>query len=196
MASAGGSTPAGTSGAGGEGGTASAGASGSAGSGGASGGGAPEDGGSTDGGGGAVLGDAACGGPVPTTAVDMHCTIPDGGRGYSVPPHEGSEADDDDCFHHVKMTVPCIVRDQEVSFIFDIKNLGTMTPATGAAPTLDATIVNHPYPSTNPTATENNGVYTIGPVLFDRNGRWTATLHMYDAIPTKHSHVSFYVDVP
>jgi hypothetical protein len=147
------------------------------------------------GGGGTVSGDA-CGGPVLSTQADTHCASPDGGRGDAVPPHEGTEADDDNCYFHVKMTVPCIEQNQNVAFTFELVNFGTTTPANGAAPELEATIGYHPSVPTNPMATENNGVYTITPVRFDRAGRWTVTLHVYDAMPAKHSHVSFYVDVP
>jgi hypothetical protein len=175
---------------GGAGGT--AGASGSTGSGGA-GGAAIDDGGSDAS---AGEGDGSCGGPIPTTTVDTHCATPDGGRGDIVPPHEGTEADDDNCLYHVKISVPCIERNREVTLTFDMKNIGTTTPATGAAPEVDAVIGNHPSPSASPMSTEMNGVYALGPLLFDRAGKWTLTFHVYDAAPAKHSHVSFYVDVP
>jgi hypothetical protein len=194
-ATTGGSAGGESTGMGGTGGSGSSGASGSGGS------GAPPDGGSAGakdaGSGGTSGGDAAaCGGPVPSSMPDTHCATPDGGRGDSVPPHNGNEADDDNCLYHMKFTVPCIQRNQNVSFTLDMKNLGTMTPATGAAPEIEATIGNHPIPNSNPMTTEKNGVYTIGPVRFDRMGRWTLTFHVYDSAPAKHSHVSFYLDVP
>jgi hypothetical protein len=141
-------------------------------------------------------GDGSCGGLVPTTIVDMHCATLDGGRGDSVAPHEGSEADDDNCLYHAKVTVPCIQRDQDVTVTFDLRNIGTTTPATGADPQIDGSLGNHPTPNTNPQTTEANGIYTIGPVRFDRAGRWILTFHVYDPLPIMHSHVSFFVDVP
>jgi len=138
----------------------------------------------------------ACGGFVMATAPDTHCASPDGGRGYAVAPHTGSESDDDDCLYHVKLSVPCIQRSQGVTFTVVLTNIGTTTPATGAAPYMDATIGTYPLPNTNPMSTENNGVYTIGPVVFDRMGRWTTLFHVYDPISAKHGHFSFYVDVP
>jgi hypothetical protein len=183
-------TPSSTSSGGGSGG-ASMGVGGSAGASGA----AVDDGGN-DASGEAGEGDAACGGPVPTTAIDAHCATPDGGRGDSVPPHEGNEADDDNCLYHAKIGVSCIVRNADVTLTLDLKSIGTTMPATGAAPTVDGVVDYHPWPPTNPMSSEMAGLYTIGPVRFDRAGRWTLTFHVYDAAPAKHSHVSFYVDVP
>jgi hypothetical protein len=166
----------------------------STGSGGAS--GAATDAGRSDANDEGAGGDAACGGPVPTTAVDQHCATPDGGRGDGVPPHEGTEADDDNCLYHAKISVPCIERNRDVTLTFDLRNIGTTMPATGAAPEVDAVIGNHPSASATPMVSEMDGVYTMGPIVFDRAGRWTLTFHVYDAAPAKHSHVSFYVDVP
>jgi hypothetical protein len=140
--------------------------------------------------------DAVCGGPLPATAVDAHCGSPDGGRGYDVPPHEGIEADDDNCLYHARITVPCVQPNQAVTFTLDLKNIGTPTPATGADPQLESFIGYHPSPNTNPMSTENDGVYTVGPVIFDRTGQWTVTFHIYNPDPAKHSHVSFFIDVP
>jgi hypothetical protein len=193
--SGGGSSDSGSAGAGGGAGSAGAGGAGAGEAGDAGAGGAPDAGESDDGT--ANAGDGSCGGPVPTTVVDAHCATPDGGRGYDVPAHDGTEADDDNCMFHVTMSVPCIALNQPATFTFVLTNLAGMTPATGAAPLLDGTVGSHPFPNTNPTATENDGVYTIGPVIFDRTGRWTITLHVYDTVAdaAKHSHVSFNLDV-
>jgi hypothetical protein len=171
----------------------SSGQGGSTGSGGAGGAGAPDSG--SDGSEDAGPSDAACGGPVPTTTVDQHCATPDGGRGDDVRPHEGTEADDDNCLYHATITVPCIQLNRDVTLTLDLKDIGTTTPATGAAPEVEAVIGNHPSPTPYPMSSETNGVYTLGPVRFDRTGRWTLTFHIYDAVPAKHSHFSFYVDV-
>ena len=163
-----------------------------------SGGGVDDGGGGSEGqgSGGSDQGDAFCGGPTPAIMPDTHCATPDGGRGDAVGPHGGTEADDDNCLYHVMFSVPCILRNANVSLTLDMKNLAGVTPATGAEPSIEGTIGNHPLPNTNATATENNGVYTIGPVRFDQMGRWTITFHVYDATPAMHSHVSFFIDVP
>jgi hypothetical protein len=196
----------GASGAAGSGGAVTGSTSGTGGSGGASGasggadtagsGGAAGLDGSSDAGGPDDDAEAACGGPVPTSIADTHCATPDGGRGDLVGAHDGTEADDDNCLFHVKMTVPCVTSSQPVNLTFEMWNLGTTNPATGAAPYIEATIGYHPAPNTNPMTTETDGAYTIGPILFDRTGRWTITFHFYDAIPSMHSHVSFHLDVP
>jgi hypothetical protein len=77
-----------------------------------------------------------------------------------------------------------------------LTDIGTTTPATGADPQLDATLGTYPLANASATSRETNGVYTVGPVHFDRSGRWIATLHFYDPLPAKHTHVSYYVDVP
>ena len=202
-------TGGGTSGAAGTSGT--AGASGATGTAGSSGttdgtGGTSGTGGSTGGAGGASdddggAGDApddasSCGGPVPTTVVDDHCDSYDGGPDRILPPRNGTEGDDDNCLFHVKMTIPCVRLNEEATFVVDMSDIHTKDPSKGAAPTIDGFIGSHVMPNTNQKWAENNGIYTIGPLRFDQMGRWTVTLHMYDASPTLHTHVAFHVDVP
>lgn len=165
-------------------------------SGGAAGTGGSDALGGSTGTGGTLAGDAACGGPVPTAIDDTHCASPDGGRGDAVGPHDGTRASDDDCRFDVDFSVPCIDTQQAVSFTVHLTDIDTTTPATGADPLIDGVIGNHPFPNTIPIATENDGAYTIGPVQFDRIGQWIVTFHFYTAIPARHSHASFYIDVP
>jgi len=140
--------------------------------------------------------DGACGGPVMPDLSDTHCSSPDGGRGYDVLPHTGTDADDDDCTLHVSIEVPCIHRDEAVGLTIKVIEIATTMPASGAMPQVDAIIGNHPIPNVKTIVAETDGVYEVGPFFFDRMGRWTVTLHLYEAVPTKHAHVSFYVDVP
>jgi hypothetical protein len=141
-------------------------------------------------------GDAACGGPIPATNPDTHCETPDGGRGDSVPPHEGTEADDDNCLYHLTMNVPCVRRYDGVAFAFELVDLGAMTPSTGANPYIEGSVGSHLLPNTSAKAVETNGSYTIEPIIFDLAGKWTITFHLYTATAAKHSHVSFFIDVP
>ncbi len=140
--------------------------------------------------------DGACGGPVEPAVADTHCASPDGGRGYDVPPHSGIDADDDDCTLHVSIDVPCLQRDEAAGLTIKVTAIGTTTPATGASPLVDAVIGNHPIPNVKQIVTEMDGVYDVSPFFFDRSGRWTVTFHLYETVPAKHAHVSFYVDVP
>ena len=140
--------------------------------------------------------DGACGGPVVPAVSDVHCSSPDGGRGYDVPPHTGADADDDDCTLHVSIEVPCIHRNEATGLTIHVTEIGTTTPASGAMPLVDAVIGNHPIPNIKPVSTEMDGVYEVGPFFFDRSGQWTVTLHLYEAVPARHAHVSFYVEVP
>src|SRR6185369_12274617 len=95
---------------------------------------------------------------------------PDGGRGDAVGPHSGDESGDDDCKYHVKVSVPCVRRGQNLDLTVTLTTIGTTTPATGADPQLDATLGSYPLANTNAMTREANGVYTITPIRFDRSG--------------------------
>jgi hypothetical protein len=62
--------------------------------------------------------------------------------------------------------------------------------------------LTHISPSNNITATEGPaGTYEIGPVIFDRSGRWVVRWHYFENcsdVPedSPHGHVAFYIDVP
>ncbi len=117
----------------------------------------------------------------------------------------GTEGDDDDCKYHVKWSATNVCTGADATF-----KVGIVTTETGAAPLptgirveayLDET---HPAPNTNVTAKEDatgTGIYTVGPVKFDKPGRWTVRFHFReecsDALESSpHGHAAFFVDVP
>jgi hypothetical protein len=61
---------------------------------------------------------------------------------------------------------------------------------------------SHISPSFEITAPEKPaGSYAIGPIVFDRSGRWVVRFHFYETcsdVPpdSPHAHVAFYIDVP
>ncbi len=76
--------------------------------------------------------------------------------------------------------------------------------AVGATPVrvevfLDET---HPAPNTDVVVTEGpTGTYQIGPVRFDKPGKWTVRFHFNEQCEdteadSPHGHAAFYVDVP
>ena len=126
-------------------------------------------------------------------------TDDDGGMDDEVAPHYGSSADDDDCKTHVTYGATCVQRNQNVTFTVTQRNLTSNMNMTGAKPYIEAFIGNHPITLAG-AATENNGVYTISGVQFDRAGIWTVRFHFFgdcaDGDDSKHTHVAFYVRVP
>lgn len=115
----------------------------------------------------------------------------------------GSEANDDDCKYRVSFTHSCIVQNQPVTFDVTLRRSGDGSVATGAMPsTVEAFLDDHPSPSNSFTGPERTpGTYAIGPVLFDRPGRWTVRFHFFETcsdIPedSPHGHTAFYIDVP
>lgn len=165
------------------------------------------------------------GGPVASdSGPDDHCIDPDGGQiiqiantcpGASdaeVPddaapeelpgPHPGSEADDDDCKYHVRFTVSCVTRNQDVTFVVTPTIRGSNAALTGAATSAEVFLNDtHPAPNSGQHTTENNGVYTVGPVRFDASGLWTVRFHFFEMCAdteetSKHGHAAFLVNVP
>jgi hypothetical protein len=113
----------------------------------------------------------------------------------------GDEADDDDCKYHVKFTNTCVAQNLDVTFTVTATVRGTNAPLTGAATRPEVFLgASHVSPS-HPTTTENNGVYTIGPIRFDRPGIWTVRFHFFEDCDdtvedSKHGHVAFLINVP
>lgn len=127
---------------------------------------------------------------------------PDGGGseyGQTMFNQAGAE---DECKYDISWTSTPIYRDTDVTFTLTAKNRADGVATTGAEPDteifLDAT---HPAPNAGTkTVEKGGGVYTIGPVRFDKAGRWTVRFHFFDGCvdgPTSpHGHAAFYVDVP
>lgn len=166
------------------------------------------------------------GGPVTSTMPDDHCKDPSGmeitqevgmcktsaeeddaasGDEEQYVTSYGSEGNDDDCKYHVSFTNTCIKLNQPVSFTVQLAHKSDGTPATGAAPSHPEIFLadgSHPSPSNRFTAPEGPpGTYQIGPIVFDRSGRWVVRFHFFEEcsdIPedSPHGHASFYIDVP
>lgn len=121
-----------------------------------------------------------------------------------------TSADDDDCKYHFSYSVdkPAAENtDLYVTFTLTRKEDGQ--PATKADPEIILTLPNpankddiHVAPETNPVSTESTpGNYRVGPIRFDKAGRWEMRFHFYEEcsdIPkdSPHGHVGFYYDVP
>lgn len=165
------------------------------------------------------------GGPV-EGAADDHCKGPDGGAivqpttpaschsdGGAANPDGGTppwgatlynaEGDDDDCKYHVKMSVSTLCENKDVTLTLVATRRADGTAATGAQ--VDAEVFlsdTHPAPNSGATSVENPpGTYRIGPIHFDRPGRWTARFHLYETCDdvledSPHGHAAFYLDVP
>lgn len=169
------------------------------------------------------------GGPVPGD-VDQHCTDSDGnaivqetraaacmdssaggapsGAGGAPGAEEeltlfNAEGDDDDCKYHVAFSATCIERNRDVTLTLHASNRSDDSALVGATPTTEIYLSDtHLAPNTRPKATVvEPGVYKIGPVRFDKPGRWTLRFHLFEECldareDSPHGHVAFYVDVP
>ena len=117
----------------------------------------------------------------------------------------GNEADDDDCKYRVSFTNSCIRLNEPVTFTLKLQGKLDGKPAQRAEPSNPEIFMedgNHPSPSNDISATEGpDGTYEIGPIVFDRPGRWVVRWHFFEDcsdIPedSPHGHVAFYIDVP
>ena len=118
----------------------------------------------------------------------------------------GREADDDDCKYHIRFENSCITQNEPVTFTVQLTSKTDGAAAPGAEPDGPEIYLaddpSHPSPSNDFTAIEGPpGTYKIGPVLFDRAGRWVVRFHFFETcsdIPedAPHGHTAFYIDVP
>jgi hypothetical protein len=115
----------------------------------------------------------------------------------------GLEGDDDDCKYHVKYSVPPICESEGVTFTATVTTTVDGKPVTGAYPYLEATLDDLPSASTVEQMYKETspGVYTVGPIVFDRSGKWVARFHFFENCSDEpedspHGHVAFYIDVP
>jgi hypothetical protein len=141
------------------------------------------------------------------TASDGGATEPDGGSGAVPELGEtlfNAEGYDDECKYHVSWTSTPVRKNENVTFTVTIAKLDPAGPAEDAdvEPEVFLDEVT-PAPNTNPTSTETpagSGIYKVGPIKFDKSGRWTVRFHMYDrcaeAPDSPHGHAAFYVAVP
>jgi hypothetical protein len=114
----------------------------------------------------------------------------------------GVEGIDDDCKYHVMYRVTPICQDEGTTFVITLTKTSDGKPATGAAPYIEATLNGLPAgvaDKQKPTE-KAGGVYEVGPVVFDKPGKWVARFHFFetcaDAEDSPHGHVAFFMDVP
>ncbi len=118
----------------------------------------------------------------------------------------GHQGYDDDCKYDVSFTNSCVVLNEPVTFKVTLTARDTNKPATGARPDSPEVYLagdpSHISPSFEITAKESpTGTYSIGPIVFDRGGRWVVRFHFYETcsdVPadSPHGHIAFYIDVP
>jgi hypothetical protein len=126
---------------------------------------------------------------------------PDGGASeYGATMFNQSGAEDD-CKYDISWTASPVYRDTDVTFTVTVKARVDGAPVTGAEPDVEAFLdATHPAPSSGSSTEKGGGVYTIGPVRFDKAGRWTVRFHFFDRCvdgPTSpHGHAAFFVNVP
>jgi hypothetical protein len=155
-----------------------------------------------------VTHEAACQ-PAADAAVPMDSD--DGGTSDYGPTMYGSEADDDDCKYHLKWTSTCIEENTNVSFTVTVTKTVDGTPLTKAIPAVepefdvfldDGGEAPHLAPMTKTTSKEASpGVYTLGPIQFDKPGKWQIRFHLRGECvdltdDSPHGHAAFYINVP
>lgn len=114
-----------------------------------------------------------------------------------------SEADDDDCKYHVKFTSTPVRRNENVTFTVTATTKADGQPAAGAKIIGEVFLSDtHPAPNSGQQTTEKaGGVYDVGPIKFDAQGRWTVRFHLHEDCQdstedSPHGHVAFFIDVP
>jgi hypothetical protein len=112
-------------------------------------------------------------------------------------------AADDDCKYDVTWTSTPICENSPVTFTVTAKNRTDNSPLTGAAASWDAGLnCAHTSPSIPSGGTETSpGTYTVGPIVFDKPGKWVVRFHFYencfDIVETSpHGHAAFWIQVP
>jgi hypothetical protein len=113
-----------------------------------------------------------------------------------------SEGEDDECKYHVKWESTPVAQNTDVTFAIIATNRNDSSPVAAAEPYAEVFLdETHPAPNTNSTATETSpGHYTIGPVRFDKPGKWNVRFHFHaecaDGEDSPHGHIAFFVNVP
>lgn len=123
--------------------------------------------------------------------------------------------DDDDCKYHMSWTSTSIEKDKPFTLTVSASNKATGEPLT----TLAAQVAGkpalsriEPYMPCEPSHLAPNsdyeapvtqigpGKFSVGPVVFDRSGRWIIRYHFYEEClnsnTTPHGHIAFFVNVP
>lgn len=108
---------------------------------------------------------------------------------------------DDDCKYDVSWTSTPIYRDTDVTFTITVKTRTDGKPVLGAEPDSEVFLdTTHAAPNAGTKTTEKgNGVYDVGPIRFDRAGKWTVRFHFFDvcidAPDSPHGHAAYFVNV-
>jgi hypothetical protein len=115
----------------------------------------------------------------------------------------GNHGGDDDCKYDVTWSAPPICEGQPIIFTVTVKSMTDQSAVTGANVTPDVVLnCNHATPAqAAPSPETPSGTYKVGPVVFDKPGRWVVRFHIHgecaDLLPTsQHGHAAFWVDVP
>ena len=119
----------------------------------------------------------------------------------------GREADDDDCKYHVRFENTCVAVNQPVTFTLSLTRKFDGTPGAGAVPKYPEVYLadDTGHISTSLASIDASegpaGTYKIGPIVFDRSGRWVIRFHYFENcsdLPedSPHGHAAFYIDVP
>lgn len=165
--------------------------------------------------------DAHCGGKSQVTSeASCHLTEPGtggGGGGTTTstgaggdadvsdygPTLENAEGDDDDCKYHVAWTATDIYANTDVTFTVVITTKTDGKPVAVGEVDAEAFLNDtHPAPNSDTKVSESpSGTYTIGPVRFDKAGKWTVRFHIHEECTdlsedSPHGHVAFFVNVP
>jgi hypothetical protein len=122
------------------------------------------------------------------------------------PVRSSNHAADDDCKYDVSFTNSCVEVNKPVTFMLTLSERASGNPAVGGKPSNPEVFLadnpSHISPSQNIKAPESPaGTYAVGPILFDRSGRWVVRFHYFETCSdveedSPHGHVAFYIDVP
>jgi hypothetical protein len=113
-----------------------------------------------------------------------------------------SEGDDDECKYHVKWESTPVAQNTDVTFAIVVTNRNDSSPVAAAEPYAEIFLdETHPAPNSPSKTTETSpGHYTIGPVRFDKPGKWNVRFHFHadcvDGEDSPHGHIAFFVNVP
>ena len=114
-----------------------------------------------------------------------------------------AEADDDDCKYHLAWTSTDIYQNTDVTFTVVASTKSDSKPLVAGELEAEAFLNDtHPAPNSESKVTETSaGTYKIGPVRFDKAGKWTVRFHIHEdcsdlSEDSPHGHVAFFVNVP
>jgi hypothetical protein len=157
-------------------------------------------------------GDGASSGDGSAMAVDAGDNGECGESGYGVTNY-GTSAQDDDCKYDVSYTATPICQNTNVYFTVIAKkragadggpSLSNEAPLTGASVSVESyndDCMTIAMISNQTTVDQGNGSYKVGPIQFQKSGKWIVRFHFNGCcsdIPadSPHGHAAFWVNVP